>query len=283
MQLRAHKLHQGAGLRPLAVEIGPGTDSVVIMNNDGTGETVVYNQGGWFYSVHMGADGKHGVATAEDVNGDIQVYYADITDKNNPVLTQLTTEPVDHWSAQLSWDNKSVVYMKYVLEADMDQAAIMSTSGGTEKILSTTFDVDLPSFTPDGKIVFGNDETERIYMMNADGSNVHQIITPGEGEEDYCPSVSPDGKTITFDRWVPQQPDDIWTANIDGSNAKRLTTSGDNTDPMFVNNKIVYLHWTPATDVLDIYSMDANGQNQKPLTTASSQQYFDYWWFYWWW
>lgn len=274
---RAHKLHQGTGLKPLAVEIGAGTDSVVIMNNDGSGETIVYDQGGWFYSVHMGHDGKHGVAAAEDLNGDIQVYYADLTDKNNPILTQLTSEPLDHYSAQLSWDNKKVVYTKFVTEAGHDEVVTMSTSGGTETILSTTFDAHLPAFAPNGKIMLMNYDTETIYIMNADGTGISQLITPGATQYDACPSVSPDGKIITFERYdSATDTDDVWKANIDGSNATKLTTNGQSWDPMFINNKIVYVSWDEVDN--DIYSMDPNGQNQKPLTTNSVNEYFDYWW-----
>lgn len=274
--LRSHKLGQGTGLRPAAVEIGPGTDSVVLMNNDGSGETIVYDQGGRFWNAHMGYDGKHGVATAEDLNGDVQVYYADLTNLNDPILTQLTTEPVDHYSAQLSWDNKTVVYMKYVEAADYDQAAIISSSGGTETILSTTFDIDCPTFAPSGKIVFGNDDEGIIYIMNADGTGITQLITPGANQYDGAPSVSPDGKTVAFERCTSEAGCDIWKANIDGSNATRVTTNGESWDPMFINNKIVYVFYDGVDN--DIYSMDPNGQNQKPLTSNSVEEYFDYWW-----
>jgi Tol biopolymer transport system component len=274
--MRVAKPHQGTGLKPLAVEISPGTDSVVIMNNDGTGEAVVYNQGGWFYSVHMGYDGKHGVATAEDLNHYVQVYYADLTDKNNPVLTQLTTEQTDHYSAQLSWDNKTVAYLKYVEAADYDQTAVISSSGGTEKVLSTTFDIDCPTFAPNGKIVFGNDDDGTIYIMNGDGTGIEPLITRTDTQFDGAPSVSPDGKTVAFERCITEAGCDVWTANIDGSSPKQITNNGQSWDPMFINNKIVFVMNNNGNN--DIYSMDSNGQNQKQLTTNPAQEYFDWWW-----
>ncbi len=276
--MRANKPHQGIGLKPLAVEIEPGTDSVVIMNNDGSGEVTVYDQGGWFYSVHMGYDGVHGVATAEDLNHWVQVYYADLSDKNNPVLTQLTTEQVDHYSAQLSWDNKTVAYMKYVEATDYDQTAVISSSGGTEKILSTTFDIDCPTFAPNGKIVFGNDDEGIIYIMNADGTGIAELITRGDNQFDGAPSVSPDGKTVAFERCTGDAGCDVWKANIDGSGATQVTNNGHSWDPMFINNKIVFAIWDD-NGYNDIYSIDPNGQNMKQLTsTAAQQEYFDWWW-----
>ncbi len=276
--LRAHKLQQGTGLKAADVEILPGTDSVVIMPNDGSGEKIVYNEGGKFWSVHMGYDGKHGVATAVDVNGYIQVYYADLSNLDNPVLTQLTTEQVDHYSAQLSWDNKTVVYMKYVEATDYDQSAIISTSGGTEKILSTTFDVDCPTFAPNGKIVFGNDDEGSIYIMNGDGTGISQLITRGDNQYDGAPSVSPDGKTVVFERCAGDAGCDVWKANIDGSGQTQITNNGHSWDPMFINNKIVFVVSDSNWDYNDIYSMDPNGQNQKQLTSNAAQEMFDEWW-----
>jgi Tol biopolymer transport system component len=111
--------------------------------------------------------------------------------------------------------------------------------------------------------------------MNADGSGIAKLITPGAGDYDGAPSVSPNGKTITFERC--NEGCDIWTANIDGSSAKNLTNNGVSWDPMFVNNKIVYVAWND-NGYNNIYSMDPNGQNQKQLTSTPADEMFDEWW-----
>jgi len=276
----ARTLVQGAALKPWAVEIGPGSDSVVLMNSDGTGEQLIANLAGSFEAVQLAYDGKSGVAIARDINGQHQVYYANLTDKNNPVVTQLTTENVDHWSAQLSYDGKQVVYGKYVAAADADTAVLMSTSGGAETVLAPGTDVEYPTFTPDGKIVFTDDRTATISIMNADGSGMKPLISHTGTQWDWMPSVSPDGKTVTFYRCTSGAGCDIWTASMDGTGVKQITTDTYSWDPMFVNNKIVFLserdtaggNWNG-----QVYSMSPDGTNQKRLTNNSNNEYFDWW------
>jgi Tol biopolymer transport system component len=274
---RDHGPLQSAGLKPWLEGFPVGTDSVTLMNNDGSGKVVIAAEGAWIYSAQEGYDGKKGVATVQDNNGYYQIVYVDLRDQNNPVLTQLTTEAVDHWSPQLSWDGTKVVYMKYGSDTGYDQVVLMSTSGGAETVLATDFNASYPTFTADGKILFGNGDHETICIMSADGTGITQLTTPDAGQSDYMPSVSPDGKTITFDRYNSAQgTDDIWTANIDGSNAKQITTDGMNWDPMFVNKRIVFLSWRDGGGNDQVYSVNPDGTNQQALTTDVNAHYFDW-------
>jgi Tol biopolymer transport system component len=61
-----------------------------------------------------------------------------------------------------------------------------------------------------------------IYLMEADGSNQRVLIS--EPDDDWLPSVSPDGSRIV---WVSRRHGNhqIYLANIDGSDVRRLTTS----------------------------------------------------------
>ncbi len=275
------KLHTGVGLRPMAVEIAPGTDSVVLMKNDGSGESVIANQAGTFYNVQLSYDGKKGVATAEDLNGWLQVYYVDLSNTANPILTQLTADAEDHWEAQLSRDGSKVAFDKYVDTAGKYQLVIMATTPGTENVISTpTIDVAYPSFAPDGKIVFMEWENATINIMNADGTGNKALTQVDPTLEDYMPSVSPDGKTIVFERWNKTTGnDEIYSMGIDGANLKALTTDGHNWDPMFVNDKIVFLSYRDSVDTWignEVYSMSLDGSNQKRLTNNTVDEYFLY-------
>ena len=85
--------------------------------------------------------------------------------------------------------------------------------------------------------------------------------------------------TIVFSRYPATESsgEDIWTVNIDGTNAKQLTHDGMSWDPMFVRDKIVFLSWRNNATGNEVYSMNLDGTNQKRLTNNSVNEYFDDW------
>jgi len=274
-----HKQLRGAGLRPMAIEIAPGTDSVVLMKNDGTGELVIANQAGRFYAVQLSYDGKKGVAAAEDLNGWEQIYYVDLSNTSNPVVTQLTSDPEHHEFPQLSRDGTKVVFVKYVSDVEKGQAVIVSTTGGAETVVPTTFNVNFPSFAPNGKIVFEEEDNDTINIMNADGTGNVALTNANHQFFDEFPSVSTDGKTITFSRYPADEStgENIFTVNIDGTSLKQLTTDGASWDPMFVNDKIAFCSSRDSATTWignEIYAMSTDGTNQKRLTNNTVDEYF---------
>jgi TolB protein len=277
---KALKMHRGTGLAPWDITVDPGTDSVVLMQNDGTNERVIANQAGVFWSAQLASKAKKGVFVAE-VSGYQQVFVVGLTDLNNLVITPLTTDSENHGYPQLSKDGTQVVFMKYVDvgESSIVQTVVMSASGGTETVISTpkmwTY---APAFTPDGKIIFTNDYTGQIHMMNVDGSGM-ETITASEGTcWDYFPSVSLDGLTVTFSRYdeYGSAGDNIYTQKLDGTNLQKLTTDGKSWDPLYVNNKIVFVSWRDEANGDEIYSMSLDGTAQTRLTTNDANEYFWY-------
>jgi Tol biopolymer transport system component len=79
-------------------------------------------------------------------------------------------------------------------------------------------------WSPDGRqIAFEADPRRgdhRIYVINADGSDLRQIID-GEGR-DSAPAWSPDGQWIAFARWT-----DLWLVRPDGAEAHVLLVTGN--------------------------------------------------------
>ena len=266
------------GTRPLPNAVAPGNQSVVMMKNDGTGEATLSFKGSTtanFGAVQLSMDGKLGVGSAVDENGYLQIFVAKMADLNNLQITQLTSDAENHHVAQLSPDNQTIVFMKYNSTAGLYQAYTIKASGGTETLISTpTVGVICPTYTPDGKkIVFEAQHTDTINIMNLDGTGM-KVLTNGQGTYyDELPSVSPDGKTIAFSRWGVSETggEDIYTINIDGTNLKQLTTTGNAWDPIFVNNKIGYVSSG------DIYSMNLDGTGQKNLTNSSTYEDFLGW------
>jgi tricorn protease-like protein len=109
-----------------------------------------------------------------------------------------------------------------------------------------------PSWSPDGsKIVFvgvGPDwwDSQKVYVMNADGSNV-TAVTSGASFDDnpvfvFHPSWSPDGSKIIFSEgqgWV--YPQELYTINPDGTNRTQITFDAASG----VGNGYFYPAWQP--------------------------------------
>ncbi len=143
-------------------------------------------------------------------------------------------------------------------------------------------------FSPDGKkLIFQRttkrDGCDQIFAMNLDGSDM-KMLSNGEGKT-TCAYFTPDKKHIVYASTFkaspvcPPPPDysrgyvwslftgfDIFKADLDGKNAKALTTA-DRYDAEATIRKDGMIAFTSLRDGdLDIYTMDKNGKNVKKLT-----------------
>jgi Periplasmic component of the Tol biopolymer transport system len=143
-------------------------------------------------------------------------------------------------------------------------------------------------FSADGrKLIFqstreGHD-CDQIYTMNIDGSDV-KMVSNGDGRT-TCSYFFPNGKRILYSsthlgaRQCPPRPDfsqgyvwavydtfDIFTANTDGSDVKRLTTTSGYDAETTINRQGKLVFTSKRAGDLDIYTMDADGRNVKKLT-----------------
>jgi Tol biopolymer transport system component len=146
-------------------------------------------------------------------------------------------------------------------------------------------------WSPDGKrLIFqstrGQSQCDQIYVMNADGSNQHMVST-GKGRT-TCGYFLPDGKHVVYasthlaapgcppeaDRskgyvWAVYPSYDIFSANDDGTDIKRLTTAPGYDAEATVNwktKKIVYT--SLASGDLDLWTMNPDGSGKKQLTKS---------------
>ena len=143
-------------------------------------------------------------------------------------------------------------------------------------------------FSPDGKkLIFQRttkrDGCDQIFSMNIDGSDLRRLSN-GEGKT-TCAYFTPDKKHIVYASTFkaspacPPPPDysrgyvwslfsgfDIFVADLDGKNAKPLTTTAryDAEATIRPDGKLVFTSLRDGD--LDIYTMDKNGKNVKKLT-----------------
>jgi len=126
-------------------------------------------------------------------------------------------------------------------------------------------------------------ECDQIYTMNVDGSDV-KMVSNGSGRT-TCAYFLPNGKRVLYSsthlgaKECPPRPDfskgyvwavypafDIFTANVDGSDVKQLTTTPgyDAETTISKSGKLVFTSMRDGD--LDIYTMDANGKHVRRLT-----------------
>jgi len=155
-----------------------------------------------------------------------------------------------------------------------------------------------PRWSPDGtKIAFTRTKggSQDIWVMNADGTNQTRLTNDGDGKCSETgpnntwsenPAWSPDGKKIIFTsaRASTNFNESLWTMNADGTGQTLLLTTATShvSEASYSpDGKTIAFHVEPISanpalrcdgDALggEIWSMNADGTNQKRLTTTSN-------------
>lgn len=145
--------------------------------------------------------------------------------------------------------------------ADSDIFTIDPIAGTQLARLTSAPGIDVsPTWSPDGRqLAFVSERGggAQIYVMNADGSNVHRVSF--QGSQNTSPSWSPKGDKIAF---VGRDGAfDVFTVNVDGTGMTRITQgAGNNEDPS----------WSPEGDYL-VFSSTRSGSAQIWLASADGR------------
>ena len=159
-------------------------------------------------------------------DGNEEIYAANADGSGQRDLSQ---NPATDRQAALSPDGSRVAF---VSDRDGRQDLYVMIADGSDQTRITDgfyLAVDAqPAWSPDGtRLVFAStrpfNDAWRLWIVNADGSNLHQL-TDGFGVE---PAWSPDGTTIAYDGGGQ-----IWTVGADGGNPHALAIPLQGVGPM---------------------------------------------------
>jgi Tol biopolymer transport system component/predicted Ser/Thr protein kinase len=78
-----------------------------------------------------------------------------------------------------------------------------------------------------------SDGVQTFFVIPRSGGQPQRII---RGMEVCDPAMSPDGKRLVFAAWRAKTADDVWVSNIDGTNARKVTTGATGARPEFTND-----------------------------------------------
>ncbi|HXH88320.1 MAG TPA: hypothetical protein VNI55_06920, partial [Gaiellaceae bacterium] len=213
------------------------------------------------------------------------------TNLDGSALTPLTTGIDPVWSP----DGRKIAFVRHTgrtpSEGEDGRATeiyVMNFDGSGVTALTSHLEDDYhPTWSPDGKKIAFASEREGgngrpdIYVMNADGSDIRRIAPTSRSRDE--PAWSPDGTRIAFTAYRANS--DIFVINVDGSGETPLTTttaSRLNSDPQWSpdGKKIAFtsgLILAPDETDYDIYAMNADGSDQRPVLAGAVDDFFGNW------
>lgn len=249
-----------------------GDGEIFVMNPDGTGVTQLTFNTIFDSSPSWSADGSKIVFVRDD-GSDFEIWSMNDDGSNQQ---QLTNNDDDHRWPAWSPDGSKIVYQKFTVPPDNWDIWVMNADGSSQtKLYDSGHDDEMPVWSPRGfKIALtqydSTSNSDQIWVINTDGTNPMQITSPPDNTNDRAPDWFPDGSKIVFARPGQSPTNEIWVVDADGGNPTRITSGETHFAPAWSpdGSQIVFVHDSFEEQIhLEIYTMNADGSNQTPLTS----------------
>jgi Tol biopolymer transport system component len=218
------------GTRIVTVRLVDTLPQVFVMNTDGSGDRLAAAVVGGAYWPSWTPDGHSIMFTNYD---ELKTWMMS-ADGSGPHRVVAGSE--DEQTPALSPDGKRIVFTSARMFSNtfaVFELYIMDVDGGNLQRLTTSPEMTwgynvYPRWSPDGtRIAFIrsiNDGVAHVFLMNADGSDMHQV-TSGD-LNDLGVSWSPDGRHLAISREVMGGLGDIYVADVnDGAHLVNITNS----------------------------------------------------------
>ena len=198
-----------------------GYEEIIVVDSNGTNRVSLAKSTSPFSGLGWSPDGKQLVFS----KGDSNHKWIFVMNSDGSSARRLTTTPSLDTDPSWSPDGEKIAFSRDLGFGNVE-IYVIDKDGSDEKKLTNLPGRDYyPRWSPEGdQIAFvtdrdGNDE---VYVMNSDGRRVRNLSN--NNATDHYPSWSPDGMKIIFVSDRLQDGQDIHMMDMDGRNAKRLTT-----------------------------------------------------------
>lgn len=195
--------------------------------------------------------------------------------------------------ASWSIDGKEMVFVAYRFDSNQFKSywKLMSKSYSEGKITSwlpeqpAGVTISSPHFSPDRKELYFSMSTipdsygnshKGIYKLTRGSQVAIPVIPPPSGGDYLLRDISNDGTKLMYyltGYGSSSQNEDIFIANIDGSNSKDITNTPGIQElyPGFSpdGSKIIYRKFNSPNGTYDLYTMNTNGTNNKILIESA--------------
>jgi hypothetical protein len=157
--------------------------------------------------------------------------------------------------------------------------AVSGALGGDEPSPSPPTPTVLPPSPLQDSVVYVRDGEIRAVNATTEMGTLAVELAVEAQADDYAPSVSRDGRRIAFGGGRPGEKHDVWVMDVNDHNLVNLTESPgvDDASPSWSpDGKHIVFH-TDRDGNYDIYVMNADGTDPKPLTSDSDQDKHPEW------
>jgi Tol biopolymer transport system component len=177
------------------------------------------------------------------------------------------------WWTDMSFtpNGKSLVYETGCAEPNADIYSIGADGKHLEQLTDTSAHELEPAWSPDGtRIAYVQQLTankcdgcaDTLWVMNADGSDQHEVTPPSEVTHDQHPTWSPNGTELAFWRWTFTS-GRIAVVPATGGAVRTIVANGD--DPAWGPSRIAYVNGSVAPTLVQTVTPDGT----KVRTVAS--------------
>jgi WD40 repeat protein len=173
-----------------------------------------------------------------------------ISSADGSALTRVTTNPLGGHDIPGSYspNGKRIVFVRFDQDGNSAGLFTVRTDGtGPRQLTPTSMILNIGAdWSPQGnEIVFSQHVTPDVHgslwVVHANGSGLHEIhtqgLTCGGANDDpnafgcHAPHWSPDGTKFIFAAGSPVSGNDIYTANVDGTDLVQVTHDGNDDNP----------------------------------------------------